>query len=406
MKVDSQKEESFERLYDHFILGVNDYEHMSRLERLEYAYTALNLSKTYLCYEYGISPKTIKTGFVRNYNKNNSIPAGLNCSNSLGLSYVSLDINLQKFFPSIEGLYKTIFHEIGHTIDDKIYHNSSRLPTSLGYSTKYGIGWLASEKETFADTIGFEFLHKLINRAIQLNPENDQFIAMRDSVLRQYSNAMQKHFEAKDALTKEFELKQKGQAYRKQEEPIVEDIRQRDKASLPLYMQNNAKMIEACCKTENRIHWLTKLFSRKDCQLISLEAIRRVSQDPELKDIMTTRDFIAKETYNISQQEESQASQLNSLQQEILQNEGRVIDDNQTVLKQSIEQEGESSTIVEIIQSEETQYAGLSPDAQRDLEYFKLAENPTKANESVEDNSAVQSLELNLTPPTNIGGDE
>lgn len=388
-KEENKREENFERLYSHFIVGFNDFKYMSRLERFEYASQAMINIRDYLCGEEGIKPSTVKTGgFVKTpgddsitYNNKAKSASVVSCSMAL----LSRDIG-------IDNLYFALFHEFGHVIDARkgMTEYKEEPAYKLGYNPHTDIvAWFALGSEKFADGFAREFLIKLFDHAIRVNPEDGRFMEAKANFEARNNEKMAKHDEAQRILERELDQKQQGLPIDMQAHSRFEFSPKSLSFASLLTKQNSEKVIEGCTKKE---HWWVR-GNNKDRQYVSLKTIQKLSHNPKYSEIMTVRDFSFVESCVENQQN---GSQSDAQQQEGLQHGGE-----QTSLTVASPTAG--TQLEEVAVSSEGQE--LSPDAQRDLEYFKLAENPQKVDDQVEDNSAVQTLEPQPEPPPDDGGD-
>lgn len=203
---------------DVFLQGYQNWKNFSRLEKIEFAYKAMETIRDFMCIENGLDPanmgvyfQTLDGGTFRNSGLRTDLPNGFQSAVNIGIPTV---------FTSAQNLFFTISHEIGHNIDVyQSYLQSNGLPynsisqnlmQNLTANEKnfilqaqrdkcgfkfYGktedgapLNWMGSPDEYSADTYAYNFVNNILQQAQQQAGES----AVPTELVNLYKNNAEK----------------------------------------------------------------------------------------------------------------------------------------------------------------------------------------------------------------------
>ena len=360
----------FDKMVEHYSYGVQNFASMSRLEREEYAYSALGCVRDFYCSEYGVDPSKIDIGLARMPGS-----SGRNCLGKMGEQGVGEDTKValeifevlkQKATP--DSLFEVVSHEMGHAIDcltREGFLDEYRELQSLKIDVYGGPGWWGRKDERIADEFAGTNMLRIFDHLIKQDPTNPVLLEKREAIATRFEDKAKKHEESAVELARIVQERQMGiQNVENNNGPMTSSTLNpifNDRLVFP-FVRNNKFVIDKIIEKETGL--VNPPIDRDKPLFIQMKTIREIAEDPQCVEFMTTNDFAKAE-------------------------EGEIVPINSNPFE-SVD------TKEETISEESFDTQNMSPDAIRDLgEVIKIQSGESLGSQSTE--SPSMDIDMSLT---------
>lgn len=189
------KNEHYQGLLSTLDNAIQNWHNFSRLDRLEYAYRCLELSRNYTCATRGVDPAKISVGLEIMPYMGYTHAVKTADAQTLVTTTLSVPQLLSAFKVSPESIMVAALHESTHACDDILeikdphYENSSDGTFKLGTEflppeyhkeisqnyNNFGIAWLGMPGEIRANEVGYGVTLDLLKDFASLHPEDNMY---------------------------------------------------------------------------------------------------------------------------------------------------------------------------------------------------------------------------------------
>lgn len=292
----------FDKMYNHYLHGVKNFQSFSRLERFEYAYTALQTVRDLYCSQNNVDPQKIDIAFARMPNSNGQNIWKKVENNVVLETTVALDIfEALRSNTTPDSLFSIISHEMGHAIDcltRKDFTTQHHQLRALNIDTYSGVGWWGRKDERIANDFAHQNMLSILDRQIAENPQDQTLLAKRETLIGQYKEKSTMHKKAESELEKLIAKKQKEI----QTNPSVIELPQK----LPQSQDKNQTQTQPQDRLvppqiRNGKYVVDRIIDREKSQtcstydngplFISIDTIREVAEDPQLAPLLNQQDY-------------------------------------------------------------------------------------------------------------------
>lgn len=358
----------FDKMVEHYSYGVQNFASMSRLEREEYAYSALGCVRDFYCSEYGVDPSKIDIGFARMPGSN-----GRNCIMKTDGDKVTETRVVLEIFEALkqnanpDALFELISHEMGHAIDcltREGFLDEHRQLQSLKIDVYGGPGWWGRKDERIADEFAGTNMLRIFDHLIKQDPTNSVLLEKREAIATRFEDKAKKHEESAVELARIVQERQAGvqnaDINKGQTNFANSNKMFKDRLVFP-FVRNNKFLVDKIIEKETGL--VDPQIDRGNPLFIQMETIREVAEDPQCVEFMTTNDFAKAE-------------------------EGEIVPINSNPFE-SVD------TKEETISEESFDTQNMSPDAIRDLgEVIKIQSGESLGSQSTESPSIDMDMSL------------
>lgn len=362
----------FDKMYQHYLNGTQNFSSFSRLQKLEYAYQTLACVRDLYCSEHNVDPKNIDVCFARMPGSNGRSTWKTVENDRVTETRVALEIaDVLKPTTTVQSLFTLISHEMGHSIDAITradFTTEHHQLYSLGIDTFKGPGWWGRKDEKIADEFANQNMLRIFDKQISENPNNQDLITQRLNFAKEYSERAELHDNGAKELAKLVKQAEKqienGEFSRPQLKPMQNAPQMPENRLVAPAIRNTKAFVEKIIETEKISN--NPQGDPRDPLFIYPNTITAVANESQFNQIANTPNYFAAEgqdkvPLNSSPFEEVQDDTLSL-------NDGVTKNENSTQEIQPAEQE----TITE--QNFDTE--NMSPDALRDLnEVIKIQSN-------------------------------
>lgn len=228
-KLTTVKNQQYQDMLTHLDNAMQNWNSFSRLERLEYAYSCLELARNYNCSTRGVDPSKIScaleimpsTGYCHSVQTENG--------SALTTTTLSVAHMLSAFKVSPITILRASLHESTHACDEILgiaqhFENAPMTHFKKGEEflppayykeisqnyRDFGIAWLGKEDEIRANEVGYSVTIDLLQDLTALHPENTFYQVHFNALKNQAQQQMTRQYQA------EVELEQwKAELYQK-----------------------------------------------------------------------------------------------------------------------------------------------------------------------------------------------
>ncbi len=291
----------FEKMYNHYLHGVKNFQSFSRLERFEYAYTALETVRDFYCAQNNIDPQKIDIAFARIPNSGGQNIWKRVENNVVLETTVALEIfTALRANTTTDSLFSLISHEMGHAVDcltRKDFTTQHHQLRALNIDTYSGVGWWGRKDERIANDFAHQNMLSILDKQISDNPQDQTLVTKRGNLVSEYKEKLKMHKKAEGELEKLIAKKQKDIST-----PSVIELPQ----SLPQTQDKNQSQPQTqdrlvTPQIRNGKYVVDRIIDREKSQtcstyengplFISIETIREVAEDPQLAPLLNVQDY-------------------------------------------------------------------------------------------------------------------